>query len=46
MAGFDTANYFVFGGVKIYEEGKKTKAIARDALNVEEINFGKGKHGG
>ena len=40
MAGVDKAGYFVFQGVKVYEQGKREEAKLRDSLTSEQILFG------
>ncbi len=40
MAGFDTAGYFIFQGVKVYEKGTKEAVDKRDNLTIEEKLFG------
>lgn len=41
MAGIDSVGYFIYEGVKVFEEGKRLEAEKRDALTAEEKVFGK-----
>lgn len=43
MDGIDTVGYFVYEGVKVFEEGKRESAEAKEARTAEEIVFGKAK---
>ena len=36
MAGFESAGYFVYGGVKVYETGKRAEIEARDKQTMEQ----------
>lgn len=38
--GFDEVGYFVYNGVKVYEEGKKDKAKSRDGRSMEQVIYG------
>lgn len=40
LEGFDSVGYFIYEGVKVYEAGKMQDAKKKDAVTVEERNFG------
>lgn len=40
MAGVESVGYFIYEGVKVFEEGKREASEARDALTCEDKVFG------
>ena len=40
VKGFEEAGYFVYAGVKVYEQGKRKAAEDRDNLDMEQKIFG------
>jgi hypothetical protein len=41
LAQFDEAHYFVFGGVKVFEEGKREEAERKEGRTSQDIVWGK-----
>lgn len=45
MKGFQSAGYFVFGGVKVYEEGTMEEVQRREGVTIEDVMFGRSQVG-
>lgn len=46
MKGFDGGPlYFIFNGVKVYEEGRRIESLKRNRQTIEDKIFGKSKVG-
>lgn len=41
MAGIDSVGYFIYEGVKVFEEGRRDASEKNDALTTEDKVFGK-----
>lgn len=40
MEGFESSGFFVLGGCRVYEEGKRDERIAHEARSCSERDFG------